>query len=367
MMETAMVSAPVATMGLLWRQNPSADTERARLRSTFDALAELHVAAVPVLYADDAVDAARDQLLQLDGVLVWVDPIAYGQDRSRLDPLLREVAGQGVWVSAHPDVILAMGTKEVTFQTRSLGWGMDTELYSSVQDFTDRFPARLAAAGPRVLKQHRGNGGNGVWKVELLSLGPAAGGGIGRAPGPDAMVRVLQAQRNSIEEDVPLREWMRRCTGYFSGSGRLIDQPFQERLPEGMIRCYLSRDAVIGFAHQLIRGLMPAPAGSDVATLPQPGPRIMQPASALGFEVLRKCIESDWVPAMCQMLGLDSAALPALWDADFLFGPKTESGEDTYLLCEINVSCVTPFPEFAAGQIARTALASVLSAKQARI
>ena len=52
-------------------------------------------------------------------MLVWVNPIEQGLDRSKLDPLLREVADAGVWVSAHPDVILRMGTKEVLFDTRS--------------------------------------------------------------------------------------------------------------------------------------------------------------------------------------------------------------------------------------------------------
>ena len=55
----------------------------------------------------------REQLLALDGVLVWVNPIEQGLTRAKLDPLLREVAEAGVWVSAHPDVILKMATKRV--------------------------------------------------------------------------------------------------------------------------------------------------------------------------------------------------------------------------------------------------------------
>jgi hypothetical protein len=47
---------------------------------------------------------------------------------------------------------------------------------------------------------------------------------------------------------------------------------------------------------------------------------------------------------MQEVLGLDAVALPAIWDADFLYGPKTQSGEDTYVLFEINVSAVWPFP-----------------------
>ncbi|HEX4616169.1 MAG TPA: hypothetical protein VH230_09670, partial [Stellaceae bacterium] len=53
-------------------------------------------------------DEVRQELLVVDGVLVWVDPIHQGKTRTALDPLLREVAA-GPWVSAHPDVILQMG------------------------------------------------------------------------------------------------------------------------------------------------------------------------------------------------------------------------------------------------------------------
>ena len=62
-------------------------------------------------------------------MLVWVDPIHQGKTRDALDPLLRDVAAQGPWVSAHPDVILKMGVKEVLYRTRHLGWGADTHRY----------------------------------------------------------------------------------------------------------------------------------------------------------------------------------------------------------------------------------------------
>ena len=63
--------------------------------------------------------------------------------REALDPLLREVAARGPWVSAHPDVILKMGVKEVLYRTKHLGWGTDTHLYRSAAEFRDAFPARL--------------------------------------------------------------------------------------------------------------------------------------------------------------------------------------------------------------------------------
>jgi hypothetical protein len=367
-MEPEVTPAGPARIGLVWRRDESAEREESRLQPIFAALRALGVDAVPVLYSDEAVAAARAQLLQLDGVLVWVDPMAYGRDRSLLDPLLREVAGAGVYVSADPDVILKMGTKEVLFTTRRLDWGTETQLYRTPNEFREHFPSRLATAGPRVLKQYRGNGGTGVWKIELLDGRPSGGEASGKQSPPLTVpVRVLEARRDSLEQDMPLDDFMNRCADYFAGSGRLIDQPFQDRLPEGMIRCYLSQETVIGFTHQMIRGLMPVPESSDVVALPQPGPRIMQAPSAAGFEALRKQMESNWVPGMCAALGLQRTALPALWDADFLLGSKADSGDDSYVLCEINVSCVTPYPEFAAGQIAETALARTSVARQSRV
>jgi hypothetical protein len=47
-------------------------------------------------------------------------------------------------------------------------------------------------------------------------------------------------------------------------------------------------------------------------------------------------------------------------------GPRTASGEDTYVLCGINVSSVFPFPEQALSEIARRALARQLSSKKTR-
>ncbi len=62
-----------------------------------------------------------------------------------------------------------------------------------------------------------------------------------------------------------------------------------------------------------------------------------------------------------QLLDIDTESLPVIWDADFLYGPRDLSGEDTYVLCEINVSSVLPFPEQAPPEIARLVLARLQS------
>ena len=85
----------------------------------------------------------RTQLRNVDGVLVWVDPLSDGRTRFQLDAMLREVASRGVWVSTHPDVTLKIGVKEVLHTTRHLGWGTDTHLYRTFDEFQDEFPRRL--------------------------------------------------------------------------------------------------------------------------------------------------------------------------------------------------------------------------------
>ena len=234
----------------------------------------------------------RAQLLACDGVLVWVDPIHEGRTREVLDPMLRDVAARGPWVSAHPDVILKMGVKEVLHRTRHLGWGTDTHLYRTADDLRLGLPERLAL-GPRVIKQNRGNGGQGVWKVE------AAGGLHGAA----SLVSVLHARRGSVPETLRLNEFFARCEAYFAAGGCIIDQPFQARLPDGMIRCYMGADKVVGFGHQLIKALIPPPADGPDSPAAQPGPRIMHGAEAAPFQALRAKMETEWTPQMMAASG----------------------------------------------------------------
>src|SRR3954463_8418661 len=102
---------PPIRIGILWPGDPSAATpapESTRFHRVFEELATRDALAEPIVYADEAADGVRERLLRMDAVLVWVNPIVDGRDRTVLDALLREVASQGVFVSAHPDVILQM-------------------------------------------------------------------------------------------------------------------------------------------------------------------------------------------------------------------------------------------------------------------
>lgn len=326
-----------------------ASPAKSRFLKVFDALAALGVHAEPAVYHDDFCDEVRQQLLKVDGVLAWVNPIEDGHDRSVLDAMLREIAAAGVYVSAHPDVILKLGTKEVLYRTRDIGWGCDTHLYRSMDQLRRELPSRLARGEVRVLKQYRGNGGDGVWKVEAA--------GSTAQPLEDALIHARHAKRGCVEETMRLGEFLERCEPYFAGEGRVIDQAYQARLPEGMIRCYLVHDRVAGFGHQAINALYPPAPGMPPESASQPGPRLYHPPTTKEFQSLKRQLEVEWVPSMQRLLGIDTVELPVLWDCDFLLGPRTDTGEDTYVLCEINVSSVSPFPDSAVELVAKAALA----------
>ena len=328
------------------RQN--ATPENNRLASIFLAMQKVGVLADPAVYNDEFCEEVRQQIMRVDVVLVWMNPVQDGRDRSILDAMLVEVANAGVFVSAHPDIIMKMGTKEVLYRTRNMEWGCDTHLYSSMEQLRRELPTRLASGKARVLKQHRGNGGNGVWKAQLLD-----GNSL---PHSDTIVRVRHAKRGSTEERVTLEEFYTRCEPYFFRHGRMIDQAYQERLPEGMVRCYLVHDKIVGFGHQAINALFPAPPGALPSEAVQPGPRLYHPPTMPEFQALKQKVEHDWVPEMQRRLDISTDSLPVLWDCDFLFGPKKASDEDTFVLCEINVSSVAPYPETAPPYIAEATL-----------
>jgi uncharacterized protein DUF6815 len=338
--EPSSLSQPTARLGrvaILWRGDAaarrSATPQASRFKAVFAALAHVGAAAEPAVYEDDVIDAVRAQLVALDGVLVWVNPIHAGRSRAQLDEMLREVAARGVWVSAHPDVILKMGTKEVLHRTRTMSWGCDTALYRTAEAMRAELPARLAA-GARVIKRNRGNGGQGVWKVETLA-----------SARDRPVVRVLDATKDAAEE-LALDAFLARCADYFA-DGCVIDQPFQARLSEGVVRCYMAGDRCAGFGHHKVKALLDAPAARAGA-----GPRRYTSNADPRFHRLRRLMEDEWTPQLTSLLDIPRRDLPMIWDADFMLGPPGADGSDSYVLGEINVSSVFPLPDAAPAEIA---------------
>jgi len=269
-------------------------------------------------------------------VLVWCNPIQDGRRRDLLDAMLRRLAAFGITVSAHPEAIHALGTKDVLLAARDLPFGSDVHRIDSLAQLQSELPRRLRG-GARVLKQHRGNGGNGVWRVEQAE--------------DASKLRVRHAQRGSEEEWMDMPTLAQRMAPYFerANGGHMIDQAWQPRIAEGMVRAYMSGDRVAGFGHQLVRAL------ADPRDGPAP-PRLYSGPQDPRFQRLRALMERDWAPGLCRTLSIAPDDLPVIWDADVLLGPKTPGGEDSYVLCEINASSVFPIPDEAPDALAGVTL-----------
>jgi hypothetical protein len=152
---------------------------------------------------------------------------------------------------------------------------------------------------------------------------------------------------------MPLADFHALCAPYFERGGRMIDQAYQTRLPEGMVRCYLVHGEVAGFGVQAINALHPAPPGAPPQEAPKTTSRLYHPATLPQCQALKRKLEQEWLPALQKRMEIGTHELPILWDCDFLLGPKDAAGQDTYVLCEINVSSVSPFPESALAVLAR--------------
>lgn len=341
--EEAEIMAEVAPSRVaILSRDASLKLEDGRFASVAAALRSRGLEPVACPYDEARSSDVERELSNCAAALVWVNPVQDGRYRRDLDALLRRAASRGVLVSAHPDVIERMGVKAVLANTRSLGWSGDAYFYPSPAELCGAFPARLAS-GPRVLKQNRGHSGIGVWRVERL-------GGAGH-------VRIVAAQDRLRAREAPLDEFLADRCREFTDVGGFVDQAFQPRLSEGMVRCYRSGGRLAGFGWQKVRALL------DPDGEPTP-PRTYSGPSDPRFQLLRGLMEQEWTPALLRVLGLREDQLPILWDADFLFGPRDATGRDTFVLCEINVSSVSPMPKEAPAAMAET-LVRALSAGQA--
>lgn len=273
-------------------------------------------------------EAVRLAALSCDALLVWINPIEPGLDRAVLDSFLRGLAKEGLLVSAHPDAILKIGTKDVLVATQSMGWSVDACAYRSFADFSAHFPARVQRDGIRVLKQFRGNSGDGVWKITAQ---------------PDGTHEVRSATRQAPAEALSEKQLLAYFDEtVFARGSHLIDQQWVSTLPRGMVRAYLCGSKVVGFGYQEINALYPAAPEEDF-TRQQPSRRHYYTEQCHLFQGLRTRLETEWVPGLGACVGIESCKLPLIWDADFLLGDPPRE----YLLCEINASCVSPFPDSA--------------------
>src|SRR5436305_4764479 len=117
-------------------------------------------------------------------------------------------------------------------------------------------------------------GGQGVWRVERLDADT---------------VDVQPAASGAKVERLSLDDFVASLQPYLEGDGRLVQQPYQERLAEGMTRAYCTHDDVVGFAQQYPRGLLRPSV--DPESLPKS--KAFEAADASAYADLRERMESE--------------------------------------------------------------------------
>ena len=299
-----------------------------------EALIEAGYTVETVLYHDSIAGQLEDKLTGFSAILVWVNPIEQGNSRTRLDALLLKIADNGVFVSTHPEKILKIGTKKVLYTTRHMDWGGDIELYSDYSDFEKRFFAsfdKSDCSSIRVLKQYRGESGNGVYKVRLTDSA-------------NGRLSVIHAPSPQDELVLSKDEFLNKFSPYFDNEGLLVNQKWADGLINGVVRCYITGTKVSGFGYQESNALCPISMDPDSGVRPTRGRFYFSEHCGL-FQDLREIMEKKWIPELQEIHSLAEERMPLLWDIDlFINDVNSKNTESKYTLCEINVSCVSPFP-----------------------
>ena len=80
--------------------------EETRFGNIAKALRDVGLDVEAASYADEVADEVREQLLRVDGVLVWVDPVRKDGNRAKLDPILRDVASDSPLDTTTIDIVV---------------------------------------------------------------------------------------------------------------------------------------------------------------------------------------------------------------------------------------------------------------------
>ncbi|MEK4228215.1 Cj0069 family protein [Solibacillus sp. FSL H8-0538] len=240
--------------------------------------------------------------------------------------MLRELCNEGVIGMPHPDAMIGYGAKDALVKLRHTTFvPEDTYAYYTIEEFKSTFPKSLVN-NERVLKQNRGSTGEGIWRVQLVDELAADAVEVPL----DAKVKCTEAKDNHVEYHA-LGAFMDFCEQYIVGTnGMLVDMPFLPRIKEGEIRLFMLRDKPINVVHK-----KPAEdADAFSATLFSGAQyRYDKPEewSVLVDGFLAK------LPEITDLLG--GYDLPLIWTADFILDTDA-FGQDTYILGEMNCSCV---------------------------
>ncbi|WJY67450.1 Cj0069 family protein [Corynebacterium auris] len=266
-----------------------------------------------------------------DGYISRVNPgNVPGGEKGYFD-LLTRLSEAGLVGMSTPDEMMAYGAKDALVKLNDTDLvPSDTAAYYEVEDFHNTFPTSLSY-GERVLKQNRGSTGSGIWRVRLADADLAASVEPGTALPLDTEIKCTEAVDNHTETR-QLGEFMDFCDQYIVGdNGMLVDMRFLPRIVEGEIRILLVGPHPVFVVHK-----KPAEGGDAFSATLFSGAKYTYNKPEEWQELIDLFAEAR--PVIAEKLGGDN--IPLIWTADFMLADDDETGADTYVLGEINCSCV---------------------------
>lgn len=245
--------------------------------------------------------------------------------------LLTKLAQSGLVGMSTPADMMAYGAKDALVKLNQTPLvPEDTAAYYEVEDFHNTFPTSLSY-GERVLKQNRGSTGEGIWRVRLADGSLASTVEPGTALPLETELKCTEAVDNQTH-DYKLGEFMDFCDQYIVGdNGMLVDMRFMPRIVEGEIRILMVGEEPVFIVHK-----KPAEGGDSFSATLFSGAKYTYDKPEAWPELLEMFAKAR--PVIAEKLG-EGSDVPLIWTADFMLD-TAEDGSDTYVLGEINNSCV---------------------------
>lgn len=282
-----------------------------------------------VFYTDDrAEEIAAEAKERYDAYIPRVNPGTIPSGEARFFDMLRELSDAGLVGMPHPDTMLRFGAKDALTKLADTDLVPDdTKAYYSLEELKSEFPVTLSIA-ERVLKQNRGSTGEGIWRVAVED---ERSFDRGQVLPDDTAIKCTEAVDNHVEHR-KLGEFMDFCNTYLVGeNGMLVDMRFLPRIKEGEIRILYVGAEPIFVVHK-----KPAEGGDAFSATLFSGAEYTYQDPSEYQELVDAFIEA--MPMVSERLGAGDA-IPLIWTADFMLD-WDDDGNDTYVLGEINCSCV---------------------------
>ena len=275
-------------------------------------------------WSEVIIDYAKDKF---DAYISRINPGNLPHGEKIYFDTLRILSKHGLIGMSTPDAMLNFGAKDALVKLAKTDLvPNDTYAYYSIADFKNTFPKSLSY-GERVLKQNRGSTGEGIWRVQIdadISYEP------GDAIPLDTRLKCTEAVDNHVEYQT-LADFMTFCEKYIIGeNGMLVDMRFMPRIKEGEIRILMVGDKPIFVVHK-----KPADAADAFSATLFSGAKYTYDKPEDWQELVDRF--NSELPTISEKLG--GFDIPLVWTADFMLDWDDENN-DTYVLGEINCSCV---------------------------